>query len=145
MLRSEGTIGGRIALAGQSAPLYGSEKIAFSATNDCALFDWRVAGKRGDLTVMQERFQENERYVHPRQRTDNICVEAVRWSVNAALWEDDREKAIGRSLYSQLLWEMAKAASNYALAKNIDLDEFETQVLSEALIVIRNFRWALVR
>jgi len=70
---------------------------------------------------MDERIGDYERYTHPRQHMDNICAEAVRWSVNVALGEDDREKAIGRSLYCQLLREMAKAAMTYAVAKNIDI------------------------
>jgi hypothetical protein len=94
---------------------------------------------------MDERIGDYERYTHPRQRMDNICAEAVRWSVNVALGENDREKAIGRSLYSQLLREMAKAAMTYAVAKNIDPDNFEIDVLGGALAVVQNLRSALVK
>jgi hypothetical protein len=104
-----------------------------------------VLRKNWGLTVMDERIDDYERYTHPRQRMDNICAEAVRWSVNVALGEDDREKAIGRSLYSHLLREMAKAAMTYAVAKNIDPDDFEIEVLGGALAVVQNLRSALVK
>jgi hypothetical protein len=80
-----------------------------------------------------------------RVRMENICTEAVRYAVNAQLGEDDRKKRIGRSLYSYLLHAMAKAASDYALKKNIDPDDFELCELSEALALVDNLRSALVR
>jgi hypothetical protein len=95
---------------------------------------------------MQERFQENERYIHPRQRLQNICTETVRYTVNATLGEDDRQKPISRSgLYGYLLREMSDAAIKYAVAKNIDPDDFETGVLDGALAVVRDLRSALVK
>jgi hypothetical protein len=47
-------------------------------------------------------------------RIEKICADAVRSAVNAQLGENDRTKRIGRSLYSYLLQEMAKAASDLA-------------------------------
>src|ERR1700730_6862119 len=79
----------------------------------------------------------------------NICTEAVRYAVNAQLGNDDRQKPIGRSLYGSLygylLHEMAKAASDYALKKSIDPDDFELCELSKALAVVNDLRSALVR
>ena len=95
--------------------------------------------------IMQEGFHDNQRYMHPRQRMQNICVEAVQWSVNAALGEDDRKKPINRSLYGHLLQEMAEAASKYAVANNVDPDDFENDVLGGALAVTQQLRSALVK
>ncbi|SHK85675.1 hypothetical protein SAMN05444159_4371 [Bradyrhizobium lablabi] len=94
---------------------------------------------------MQEGFHDNQRNLRPRQRMQNICTEAVRYDVNATLGEDDRQKPINRSLYSYLLHEMAEASMKYAVAENIDPDEFETDVLSGALAVVQNLRSALVK
>ncbi len=74
-----------------------------------------------------------------------ICADAVRHNVNAQLGEEDRNKRIGRSLYSYLLQEMAKAASDYALKTNIDPDDFELVELGKAIDVVDNLRSALVR
>ena len=95
--------------------------------------------------IMQEGFHDNQRNIHPRQRMQNICTEAVRWSVNATLGEDDRQKPISRTLCSYQLQEMAKAASEYAVAQNIDPDDFEIDVLPGALAVVQNLRSALVQ
>jgi hypothetical protein len=94
---------------------------------------------------MQEGFHDNQRNLRPRQRMQNICTEAVRYDVNATLGEDDRQKPINRSLYSYLLQEMAKAALDYAVAQNIDPDDFEIDVLPVALAVVQNLRSALVQ
>jgi hypothetical protein len=80
-----------------------------------------------------------------RVRMESICTDAVRDAVNAQLGADDRKKGIGRSLFSYLLHAMAKAASEYALKKNIDPDDFEFCELSKALSVVDNLRSALVR
>jgi hypothetical protein len=64
--------------------------------------------------------RDDGRHVHPRQRMQNICTEAVRYDVNATLGEDDRQKPINRSLYRYLLQEMAEASMKYAIAENID-------------------------
>src|SRR5712664_69109 len=93
---------------------------------------------------MNDQFTDSERCALTKQRMETICTGAVRWLVNAALWENDRQKAIERSLYGDLLWSMAKAASDYAFAKNIDPDKFETDVLSEAVNCVINLRYALV-
>jgi hypothetical protein len=78
-------------------------------------------------------------------RIEKICADAVRSAVNAQLGENDRTKRIGRSLYSYLLQEMAKAASDYALKENIEPFEFEHLELGRALDVVYNLRSALVR
>jgi hypothetical protein len=80
-----------------------------------------------------------------RSRMEDICTQAVRYAVYAELGGDDRNKPIGRSLYRYLLHEMANAASDYALAKNIDPGDFELQDLSEALAVVQQLRYAFVR
>ena len=94
---------------------------------------------------MDERIDDYERYIHPRQRLQNICTESVQWAVNAELGEDDRQKPIKRSLYSYLLQDMAKAALDYAVAKNIDPDDFEFTALNGTLSVVRDLRLALVK
>jgi hypothetical protein len=94
---------------------------------------------------MQEGFHDNERYMHPSQRMQNICTEAVRKAVNATLGEDDRQKPVGRSgLYGFLLRKMAEAALQYAIAKNIDPVDFEID-LGRALAIVGDLRSALVQ
>jgi hypothetical protein len=105
------------------------------------MHDKRVT-KRG-FTVMNEPLDHND--VHPKQRMQDICTEAVRSTVNARLGEDDWKKPISRTLHSYLLSEMAKAASEYALARNIDPVDFENNLLRDALTVVESLRSALVR
>jgi hypothetical protein len=93
----------------------------------------------------QARFRDREnRSTHPRVRLQKICTDAVQYRVNAQLGEEDLNKQIGRSLYSYLLQEMAKAASDYALNRNIDPDDFEIDGLGKALDVVDSLRFALV-
>jgi len=94
--------------------------------------------------IVQEGYRENKSYVHPERRMQNMCDEAVRWSVNAALHEDDRQKPIGRSLYRYLLEEMATAAMKYAVSKDLDPDDFENDTLPGAIAIGENLRSALV-
>lgn len=93
---------------------------------------------------MQEPSDDYQRHIHPRQIMQDSCSKSVRWAVNVALREDDRNKPIGRSLYGYLLEGMAKAALDYAVAKNNDPDDFEID-LERGLAVVQNLRSALVQ
>lgn len=86
-----------------------------------------------------------ERNLHPTQRMQMMCTDAVRWMVNSVLSEDDRQKPVSRSLYAYQLQEMAKAALDYATENNIDPDHFEFTALESGLKVVEHLRWALVR
>jgi hypothetical protein len=79
-----------------------------------------------------------------QMRIEHICAEAVREYVNVELGEDDRKKPVGRSLYAYLLEEMAKAASDYALAADVDPEDFKAFELHKALIVVDELRSALI-
>jgi hypothetical protein len=85
-----------------------------------------------------------EQNLHPTRRMQIMCTDSVRWMVNSALGEDERQKPIGRSFYAYQLEEMAKAALDYALSKNIDPDDFEFATLDRGLEVVQELRWALV-
>jgi hypothetical protein len=80
-----------------------------------------------------------------RASLENICVKAVRSEVNAQLGEEDWQKPISPSLLSNLLWAMAKAASDHAFERGIDPDDFEVNVLPKAVAVVLGLRSALVR
>ena len=80
---------------------------------------WGPASKPGAIPMDADDYAEEKARADRRARV-SICAEAVQCAVNAVLGEDDRKKPIGRSLYSYLLWEMTKAASDYASAENID-------------------------
>ena len=82
---------------------------------------------------------------HPTRRMQMMCTTSVRWMVNSALGEDDRQKPISRSLYSYQLEEMAKAALDHAITKAIDPDDFEFAALDSGLEVVQRLRWALVQ
>jgi hypothetical protein len=103
-----------------------------------------LRASRGAIPMDADDYAEEKARADRRARV-SICAEAVQCAVNAVLGEDDRKKPIGRSLYSYLLWEMTKAASDYASAENIDPVEFENGVLNEGLAVVGNLRSALIR
>jgi hypothetical protein len=85
-----------------------------------------------------------EQNLHPTRRMQMMCTDSVRWMVNSALGEDERQKPIGRSLYAYQLDEMAKAALDHALSNNIDPNDFEFAALERGLAVVQELRWALV-
>jgi hypothetical protein len=93
----------------------------------------------------QARRDRENRAVHPKVHLQKICTDAVQYRVNDLLGEEDLNKRIDRSLYSYLLQEMTKAASDYALNRNIHPDEFEHGELGKALDVVDGLRSALVR
>jgi hypothetical protein len=82
---------------------------------------------------------------HSTQHMQTICTDAVRYMVNWALGEDDCQKPIGYSFYRRQLEEMAKAALDYAITKNIDPNKFESSVLNSGLEVVQSLRRALVK
>lgn len=86
-----------------------------------------------------------EQNLHPTRRMQMMCTDSVRWMVNSARGEDDRQKPISQSLYRYQLDEMAKAALDYAIAQKIDPDDFESVDLNKGLDVVQQLRWALVR
>jgi hypothetical protein len=96
---------------------------------------------------MDERLFDDdyERHAHPRQRMQKLCTEAVRYSVNATLGEDDRQQPVTRSLYGYLLQEMAEASMKYAAANNINPDDFEIDVLDRAIAMVQSLRSAFVK
>ena len=63
----------------------------------------------------QARRDRENRAMHPKVHLQKICTDAVQYRVNDLLGEEDLNKRIGRSLYSYLLQEMTKAASDYAV------------------------------
>jgi hypothetical protein len=85
-----------------------------------------------------------EQNLQPTRRMQMICTDSVRWMVNSASGEDDRQKPISRSLYGYQLEEMAKAALDYAITQKIDPDDFESVDLNRGLEVVQHLRWALV-
>ena len=95
-------------------------------------------------TVEAFKIMNDEQNLHPSRRMQMICDDSVLYMVNSALREDDHQKPISYSLYRNQLEEMAKAALNYAITKNIDPHDFELNTLQGGLEVVEWLRWALV-
>jgi hypothetical protein len=91
------------------------------------------------------RDAERKEYERRRTRFEEICATAVRRTVNAAIGESDAQKPAERSLYRNLLFDMAEAAAVYALDQRIEPDDFRFGVLSDALQVVEGLRFAVVR
>ncbi|BBZ97475.1 hypothetical protein BRDID11004_16140 [Bradyrhizobium diazoefficiens] len=80
-----------------------------------------------------------------RSGFENICSEAVHYELQAQFGNDYTKGSIPSGLYGFLLQKMAKAASDYALPKDIDQREFEETLLNDALGIVRSLRYAFVR
>ena len=80
-----------------------------------------------------------------RSRFENMCSEAVHYELRAQFGDDYAKRSTAPGLYGFLLQKMAKAASDYALPRNIDQRDFDENILNDALGIVRSLRYAFVR
>jgi hypothetical protein len=84
-----------------------------------------------------------------RRQLEKICEDAVQRKISALFaYEptDIREEALRShgGQYGNLLRRMSQAALEYALANNIGPDDFEDEVLRDALALVERLRYAFI-